>query len=432
MNFKYLIVFLALSAVSAEAASQRRVRRATKVDTLAIVRMYTDSIDALRVRIDSLAHANDSLRGASDDGRFYRLFAPLTFYHSPAAKAVGAEGSGAGVDAVSDAVDKALLHIYLSKPWLITNNESRLKKSGSLVTDIDTPIKQEMELTGRMDPVPDEPEPVPVQVMVRKPNFWTFSGDHNLQFLQNYISENWYKGGESNYSMVAGITLNANYNNKQRVKFDNKLELKLGFQTSRSDTLHKFKTTTDLIRYTGRLGLQAANRWYYTMQLLAYTQFTTGLKSNDKNVYSDFMSPFNLNIGLGMDYAVETKNKRLTGNVNLSVLSFNFRYVDRKDLASRYGITGDHRTLEDFGSQITTSLTWKITDMVKWQTRLYCFTTYKRSLVEWENTISLNVSRYISANIFLYPRFDDSTKRDDDWNYWQFKEYSSLGFSYSF
>ena len=52
--------------------------------------------------------------------------------------------------------------------------------------------------------------------------------------------------------------------------------------------------------------------------------------------------------------------------------------------------------------------------------------------MEWENTISLQVSKYISANIFLYPRFDDSTKRNDDLGYFQFNEYSSLGFAYSF
>ena len=80
------------------------------------------------------------------------------------------------------------------------------------------------------------------------------------------------------------------------LKFENKLELKLGFQTSRGDTLHKFKTNNDLIRYTGKLGLQAHNQWYYTLQLLAYTQFAQGLKSNDKKVYSDFMSPFNVNL----------------------------------------------------------------------------------------------------------------------------------------
>ena len=144
------------------------------------------------------------------------------------------------------------------------------------------------------------------------------------------------------------------------------------------------------------------------------------------------MSPFNFNLGLGMDYTVATKNKRLNGNVNLSFLSFNFRYVDRKNLASRYGVVGDHHTLEDFGSQLTANLTWTISDNVTWKTRLYGYTSYSRSEVEWENTITLKVSQYISANIFLYPRFDDAGKSDDKLGYLQFKEYCSLGFSYSF
>ena len=268
--------------------------------------------------------------------------------------------------------------------------------------------------------------------MVKKPNFWTFGGDSYVQLLQNYVSDNWYKGGESNYSMVGNLTLTANYNNKSRVKFENKLEMKLGFQTSRDDTLHKFKTNNDLLRYTGKLGLQAKNNWYYTIQLLAYTQFTKGLKSNDKKVYSDFMSPFNLNVGLGMDYAVSTKNKRLTGSVNLSALAFNFLFVGRKNLGGDYGVVGDHHTKEDFGSQVTVDLTWTITDQIKWKSRFYAYTTYERLQMEWENTITLNISKYISTNIFLYPRFDDGGNYDENLGYWQFKEYCSLGFSYDF
>ena len=42
------------------------------------------------------------------------------------------------------------------------------------------------------------------------------------------------------------------------------------------------------------------------------------------------------------------------------------------------------------------------------------------------------MSKYITANIFLYPRFDDSNVRDEDLGYWQFKEYTSIGLSYSF
>jgi hypothetical protein len=211
--------------------------------------------------------------------------------------------------------------------------------------------------------------------------------------------------------------------------------MKLGFQTSRTDSLHKLKANEDLLRYTGKVGLQAAHKWYYTLQLLAYTQFTRGYKSNDVKIYSDFMSPFNLNAGLGMDYKVEALGKKLTGTINLSPFAVNYRYVDRTDLAKSFGIKVDEghtHSLTDFGSQLTASLEWKMNDVVTWKTRLYAFTSYHRAELEWENTFALRVSKYVTANLFLFPRFDDSNNPHEDLGYWQFKEYSSLGFSYNF
>jgi hypothetical protein len=187
-----------------------------------------------------------------------------------------------------------------------------------------------------------------------------------------------------------------------------------------------------LIRLTSKVGLQAAKNWYYTLQVLAYSQFTQGLKSNDRNVYSDFMSPFNLNFGLGMDYKLATKDKKWSGTVNLSPLAINYRYVDRLDLSTYYGLKEGRHSLVDFGSQLTADATWKINDVITWKSRLSAFTSYKRAEVEWENTFALRVSKYISANLFLFPRFDDTGKKDDDLGYFQFKEYSSIGFSYSF
>ena len=171
--------------------------------------------------------------------------------------------------------------------------------------------------------------------------------------------------------------------------------MKLGFMHTRSDSVHKFKSNEDLIRYTSKVGLEAAKNWYYTLQLLAYTQFTRGLKANDLNTYSDFMSPFNLNLGLGMDYKVATKDKRLTGTVNLSPLAVNYRYVDRLDLATSYGLDEGKHSLVDFGSQVTADVTWKINDVVSWKSRLYAFTSYKRTEIEWENT-------FLSACIKVY------------------------------
>lgn len=376
------------------------------------------------------AQPSDSINGV-----LYRLFTPLTFYHSVAANQLTINQTDA--DAVDSEVDQALMHVYLNRPDLVQVTESEQQQSGSLRQDVmEQLIVQEKNLTEEAAPLPQqaEPEADPVEVAIEKPNFWKHKGDAYLQFMQNYVSGNWYKGGEDNYSAVGSLTLEANYDNKSKWKWDNKLEMKLGFQTSPSDTIHKFKSNEDLIRLTSKVGLQAANKWYYTIQMLAYTQFTRGLKANKENVFSDFMSPFNMNVGIGMDYKIEWLNKKLTGSVNMSPLAVNYRYVDRSDLAKSFGIDvpHHHHSLTDFGSQLTANVEWKMNDVVTWKSRLYAFTSYKRAEIEWENTFALRVSKYISANLFLFPRFDDSNNRDDKLGYWQFKEYSSLGFSYNF
>lgn len=366
-------------------------------------------------------------------GLYYRLFAPLTFYHNVASSQFNIISNDS--DEVSQAIDQALMHVYLKRPELVKVTESEQEEAGSLRQDIiETPVMQEVEMVEQAAPMPETPEAAPVEVVIEKPNFWKYKGDANLQFMQNYVSDNWYKGGESNQAAVGSVTLEANYDNKSKWKWDNKLEMKLGFQTSPSDTVHKFKTNEDLIRYTGKVGSQAANRWYYTLQMLAYTQFYHGLKSNNTKVFSDFMSPFNLSVGLGMDYKVQALANKLTGTINMSPLAVNYRYVDRADLAASFGVkTPDHsHSLTDFGSQITASLTWQVNDVLSWKTRIYGFSSYHRSEVEWENTFTLRVSKYISANLFLFPRFDDANNRDENLGYWQFKEYSSLGFSYNF
>lgn len=375
---------------------------------------------------------------SKSNASYYRLFAPLTFYHNVASNQLSIFSSNA--DEVNQAIDQALMHVYLNRPDLIQVTQTEQEEAGTLRQDIiETPVAQTVEMVEQAAPMPEAPEAAPIEVVVEKPNFWKYKGDGSLQFMQNYVSENWYKGGESNYSAIGTVTLEANYDNKEKWKWDNKLEMKLGFQTSPSDTVNKFKTNEDIIRLTSKVGLKAINRWYYTLQLQAYTQFYHGLKSNNTKVFSDFMSPFNLSVGLGMDYKVEALNKRLTGTINMSPLAVNYRYVDRADLAASFGVKvneGDTHALTDFGSQLTAQLEWKLTDNLSWKTRLYGFTSYHRVQLEWENTFNLKVSKYISANLFLYPRLDDSNKKFNSdgsrMSYWQFKEYSSLGFSYNF
>ncbi len=86
----------------------------------------------------------------------------------------------------------------------------------------------------------------------------------------------------------------------------------------------------------------------------------------------------------------------------------------------------------DIGSQFTIDVTWILAENVKWKSRMYGFTSYKRVEYEWENTFTFQFNKYISTNIFVYPRFDDNRARDDDFGYWMFKEYCSIGFNYNF
>lgn len=430
-----ITILLLIAASTAFAQATHRTRHNKAKDTL-IVKSYTDSLRNYKLMLDS---TSINIPDSDRDPRTFYIFAPATFYYSVAKDLLQTNDdtqTKQPYDSSRD-MDKIMMNIYLNHPNLVAKSERSLNRIGAVHKEMDAPIKNKVQLVTKADALPIEEDDeehfnLPMEIVVKKPNFWKYSGDYYLQMLQNYVSSNWYKGGESNYSMVASVTMQANYNNKQKVKLDNKLEMKLGFQTSRGDTLHSFKTSEDLIRYTGKLGLQASKKWYYSLQLIAYTQFMRGYKSNDKKVYSDILSPLNINLSVGMDYNVVWFNKKLTGNIHLAPLAYNFKYVGRKELATRYGLDEGKHTLNDFGSECTVDLTWAFTNTIKWKTRLYGYTTYERAEVEWENTISFQFNKYITSNLFIYPRFDDGAKKDESHGYWQLKEYMSIGFAYSF
>ena len=387
---------------------------------------FQQKLDSLRNEVFSPNHSVDDCVEQRIGVR--EILTPFVFKNSFIKKRFGLDGKSADNEIINQLVES----VYFNHYDLLSTTETELLKDHADIGKTDVPMQQNLELTEALAPAPDNMVLDPVGIVAKRPNFWTVKGEYYLQFLQNYVSANWYKGGESNYSALASITLEANYNNKQKVKWDNKLELKLGFLTSKSDSLHSLKTSEDLIRYTGKLGLQASKRWYYTLQLLASTQFYKGYKSNDPMVYSAFAAPLTVNLSFGMDYAVELWEKRLTGNIHIAPVAYNFKYVRMLPLSTRYGLDEGKHTLHDIGSQFTIDLNWNITNNITWKTRLYGFTTYRKAELEWENTFILRFNRFISTNVFIYPRFDDGIARDKSHGYWQMKEFVSLGLNYSF
>ena len=427
MKIKFGLLVLAFLSALTPVSAQRKLKKVEPKEASKnrLAEIYADSLLMCRQRIDSM-------KMDSGDSRYAQLFTPLTFYHGPAARMLRLKPQDGVKDSLGTMLDKTLMEVYLTRPDLVRDTETHLKEVGAPLATQSKPKKNHPDIVEQVAPKAIEVDAAPMDIVITRPNFWTIGGDYYLQFLQNYVSDNWYKGGESNYSVLGRVTMFANYNNKQKVKWENKVEMRLGYQTSKGDTVHTLKTSDDMIRYTGKLGLQASKKWYYTIQVVGQTQFTHGYKNNDKKVYSDFFSPFNLNLSVGMDYNVDWFHHRLKGSAHLAPLAFNWKYVGRASLATRYGLDEGKHGMTDYGSECTFDLAWQIADNIKWKTRLWGYTTYKRAEIEWENTITFQFNRYISTNIFLYPRFDDGVKRKDDDSYWQFKEFMSVGFSYSF
>jgi hypothetical protein len=330
-------------------------------------------------------------------------------------------------------VNNALAQMYVNSPGIVNKTDEQLKQSGTIRTDVNTSLTTETKLSDKVVNVDLSANVTQdVELVTRKPNFWKFTGSGSLQFTQNYFSDNWYQGGENNYAVLGLLTLNMNYDNKQNIQWENRLEAQLGFQTTgKSDTHHSMKPTNNLLRLTTKFGHKAYKTLYYTTQVQVQTQIVPQYESNSDNLISNFLSPLNLTVSVGMDYKFETKNKKFRGNVYLAPCSYNMRYVQKKELAGRYGIEENHHAYHNFGPSITVNCYWQIAKNVSWNSRAYWISNFNYTNIEWENTFNFDINRYMSAKLFVYPKFDDSSHGyKGEHGYLMMREWLSLGLNY--
>ena len=283
---------------------------------------------------------------------------------------------------------------------------------------------------------------------------WTKKANAALQFTQGFVSKNWYKGGESNFALLATLDYTFNYK-KNRWAWDNDIEAKLGFITTPSDQYHKFMTNHDIFKWTTKVGLQASKNWYYTLQGISQTQFCTGFKSNDPQIHSKFFNPAFLNLSLGMDYKKETE--KISFALFLGPIAYNLKFVG--DPLRNFDMDGMPRAGEidgtqfglmpgdfngyDFGATAKATLSYKICKYLNWNSSatyyspLYNWGKYKNNgytTVDRENTFDMPLNKYFSTKIFTHLRFDDSVgpaNKGAGWGYFQFTELLSFGLSYN-
>ena len=333
----------------------------------------------------------------------------------------------------SSVIDATLLSVYKEYPGKVRMTEEQLR--GEVAAPQAEKVEEVSVLNFSEAPVLEMPDNVTgdLQTTVNKPNYWRTSGSFDLKFTQNYVSSNWSQGGENSRTLLAILVLKLNYDDKKKITFTNRFEANLGFTTVQDDEYHSYKTNNDRLRLESNLGYKLVDKLDVTIKSNLQTQMLPNYPSNSRDFVSKFMAPFDATFSLGFNYKPTWKNLSL--EVFLAPLSaYNYKFVRYRDLATRYGIRPTRHHKEDFGTQLVVTVpTATFFKILNWWSRAEFYTNYERSYLSWENKFDIKLNRYFSVSMLIHTRFDDSSPSMKDCNhgYWQYKEYMTMGLSYS-
>ena len=263
----------------------------------------------------------------------------------------------------------------------------------------------------------------------------TFNG--SVQFSQAYISPNWYQGGKSNLNGILNLFYNVKLNQAfhPNLMFETSMQYKLGVNNAPDDTIHSYNITEDLFQINSKFGLKAAKRWYYSINAQFKTQLLNNYRVNTDDLTAAFLSPGELNVGVGMTYNYENPRKTVNFSAVISPLSYNMKMCTNSRLnETAFGIEEGKKTVSQYGSSAELTFKAKLAWNIEYFSRLFMFTNYEYVQGDWENTLTFNFNRFLSTKVFAHLRYQSDTPRLEDtkWQKWQLKEIISIGFSYKF
>ena len=261
--------------------------------------------------------------------------------------------------------------------------------------------------------------------------YWIKKAHALLQFSQNYVSTNWYQGGNSNFAFLSIVTNEINYDNMRNVQWENRLEWRAGFSSVVGNEIRKFMTNDDILRYNTKFGLKAGGNWYYSVSGELSTQLFDSYKSiTSKDYKGRLFTPVRGNLGIGMDY----KYKKI---FSLMIAPVSFKYIYMSDTINvnpnLFGIKKGENQLKQIGSSYRAQL--NITPARNWDlaSKLTFYTDYKKVEVDWEIVNNFIINRFLTTRISINPRYDNTIiLKNGEKSKIQVKELMSIGFSYRF
>lgn len=268
-----------------------------------------------------------------------------------------------------------------------------------------------------------------------KKKHWLHTVNALLQFSQAYVSPNWYQGGNNYLSLLLGFNWNVQLNQvyHPNLLFQSDLSYKMALSSNPSGYLHRYTIAEDNFQYNLNAGLKAIKDWYYSFNLQFKTQLLNNYEQDSEVRTASFLSPGDLNMGVGMSYNHKNKINTFQYTLTISPLSYNLKTcISDKVNHETYGIDPDKRTKSEIGSNLDFTMDWKITANISYKTRMFMFTNYKYYLADWQNTFNFEINKFLSTQLFVHLRYDGSVESTTKWKKFMMREILSFGLSYTF
>lgn len=264
---------------------------------------------------------------------------------------------------------------------------------------------------------------------------WLHNVNTMLQFSQAYVSDNWYQGGNNHLSLLFGFNWNVQLNQvyHPNLLFQSNLSYKLGLNSTPQDEVHSYSISEDVLQYNLNAGVKAFQKWFYSFNTTFKTQILRNYEKNSTVRTASFLSPGDLNLGLGMAYSTQDKKKSFQLTATVSPISYNLKTcISDKINHEQFNIKPDRKAHSEIGSNGEVNMNWNIMWNINYKSRLFLFSNYKYFLTDWENTLSFEINKFLSTQIYVHMRYDTSSESNTSWKKFMLREVLSFGLSYTF
>lgn len=254
-------------------------------------------------------------------------------------------------------------------------------------------------------------------------SFWRFEGRTRLN-INTIILSYWSDGGESSLTGTGSFDLLASYK-KGKVKFETNFKSAMGIQAFQSSLIKK---TDDRLDLSSILGMEISEKWFYNLNTNFTTQYFKGYRyPNDSVIVSDFLSPANLTISLGLEYkpikGLSLYASPLAGKitfVNNQILANEGKYgvvAAVKDTAGNVLIPGK-RYKSELGLSVIANYKGRVSKNIELKSKLVLYNNYFDQIksnrwnidVDWETWIDFTLNKFFVASAYFHVVYDHNIK----------------------